>query len=344
MRPIIGAEPTHQPGCRTHSGRRRPQRGHACRPAPSAKYPPAGEGHPTVHRPHRAARGSRPPGRARPEPALVAGTPRPRSCSRASTRRCGTRSAATRCSCSARSARSGSRRWPRTPTSSAGSARRRDDLQDYLDGRPLVPGRRSPRPPARRRRPAAIAYFSPEYGITAVLPQYSGGLGILAGDHLKAASDLGVPIVGVGLLYRVRLLRAVAVPRGLAAGALPGARPQRAADLAAARGRRQRAQGAGRPARRAARWSRRSGRRRSAGCRCCCSTPTSRTTSRPSARSPTASTAAAASTGCSRRCCSASAASARCAPTAGSPARPRRRCSTPTRATPASSASSASAS
>ncbi|WP_166392327.1 alpha-glucan family phosphorylase [Nocardioides ochotonae] len=52
------------------------------------------------------------------------------------------------------------------------------------------------------RLPAAIGYFSPEFGITAVLPQYSGGLGILAGDHLKAASDLGVPIVGVGLLYR----------------------------------------------------------------------------------------------------------------------------------------------
>ncbi|MDH2415434.1 alpha-glucan family phosphorylase [Nocardioides sp. CER19] len=50
--------------------------------------------------------------------------------------------------------------------------------------------------------PRAIGYFSPEFGITAVLPQYSGGLGILAGDHLKAASDLGVPIVGVGLLYK----------------------------------------------------------------------------------------------------------------------------------------------
>lgn len=49
--------------------------------------------------------------------------------------------------------------------------------------------------------PAAIAYFSPEFGITSVLPQYSGGLGILAGDHLKSASDLGTPIVGVGLLY-----------------------------------------------------------------------------------------------------------------------------------------------
>jgi glycogen phosphorylase len=48
----------------------------------------------------------------------------------------------------------------------------------------------------------SIAYFSPEYGISHVLPQYSGGLGILAGDHLKAASDLGVPLIGVGLLYR----------------------------------------------------------------------------------------------------------------------------------------------
>ncbi|MTE23870.1 alpha-glucan family phosphorylase [Microbacterium sp. ZXX196] len=49
--------------------------------------------------------------------------------------------------------------------------------------------------------PAQVAYFSPEFGIAAALPQYSGGLGILAGDHLKAASDLGVPIVGVGLFY-----------------------------------------------------------------------------------------------------------------------------------------------
>ena len=50
--------------------------------------------------------------------------------------------------------------------------------------------------------PVRIAYFSPEFGITEVLPQYSGGLGILAGDHLKAASDLGVPLIGVGLLYQ----------------------------------------------------------------------------------------------------------------------------------------------
>ncbi len=55
--------------------------------------------------------------------------------------------------------------------------------------------------------PRSIAYFSPEFGITEVLPQYSGGLGILAGDHLKSASDLGVPIVGVGLFYRAGYFR-----------------------------------------------------------------------------------------------------------------------------------------
>ncbi len=47
-----------------------------------------------------------------------------------------------------------------------------------------------------------VAYFSPEFGISAALPQYSGGLGVLAGDHLKAADDLGLPLVGVGLFYR----------------------------------------------------------------------------------------------------------------------------------------------
>ena len=49
--------------------------------------------------------------------------------------------------------------------------------------------------------PATVAYFSMEFGITGALPQYSGGLGILAGDHLKSASDLAVPVVGVGLFY-----------------------------------------------------------------------------------------------------------------------------------------------
>jgi starch phosphorylase len=52
---------------------------------------------------------------------------------------------------------------------------------------------------AMRSRP--IAYFCMEFGVHESLPIYSGGLGILAGDHLKSASDLGVPLVGVGLLY-----------------------------------------------------------------------------------------------------------------------------------------------
>jgi starch phosphorylase len=47
-----------------------------------------------------------------------------------------------------------------------------------------------------------VAYFSAEFGISEGLPIYAGGLGVLAGDHLKSASDLGVPLVGVGLAYR----------------------------------------------------------------------------------------------------------------------------------------------
>jgi len=48
----------------------------------------------------------------------------------------------------------------------------------------------------------AIAYFSAEFGLHECLPIYSGGLGILAGDHLKSASDLGLSLIGVGLLYQ----------------------------------------------------------------------------------------------------------------------------------------------
>ena len=50
-----------------------------------------------------------------------------------------------------------------------------------------------------RSRP--VAYFSAEFGLHESLPIYSGGLGVLAGDHLKSASDLGFPLIGVGLLY-----------------------------------------------------------------------------------------------------------------------------------------------
>ncbi len=47
-----------------------------------------------------------------------------------------------------------------------------------------------------------VAYFSCEYGLDECLPVYSGGLGILSGDHLKSSSDLGIPLVGIGLLYQ----------------------------------------------------------------------------------------------------------------------------------------------
>src|SRR4029078_11933814 len=46
-----------------------------------------------------------------------------------------------------------------------------------------------------------VAYFSAEFGLHESIPIYSGGLGILAGDHLKSASDLGIPLVGIGLYY-----------------------------------------------------------------------------------------------------------------------------------------------
>lgn len=52
-----------------------------------------------------------------------------------------------------------------------------------------------------------IAYFCAEYGVHNSLPLYSGGLGILAGDHLKSASDLGLPLIAVGLLYRYGYFR-----------------------------------------------------------------------------------------------------------------------------------------
>ena len=66
-------------------------------------------------------------------------------------------------------------------------------LQDYL-ARPSKFGDEFP-------KGAHIAYFSAEFGIDECIPSYSGGMGILAGDHIKSASDLGLPLVGVGLLY-----------------------------------------------------------------------------------------------------------------------------------------------
>lgn len=53
-----------------------------------------------------------------------------------------------------------------------------------------------------KHRGALVAYFCAEFAVHESLPQYSGGLGVLAGDHIKSASDLGIPLVGIGLLYR----------------------------------------------------------------------------------------------------------------------------------------------
>lgn len=81
------------------------------------------------------------------------------------------------------------------------------DLRNYLEKPRWYQG-------LKGEKPAAIAYFSPEFGIAAALPQYSGGLGILAGDHLKSASDLGVPLVGVGLFYRAGYFSQAISPDG----------------------------------------------------------------------------------------------------------------------------------
>jgi len=83
----------------------------------------------------------------------------------------------------------------------------RSDLSDYLEQPRWYQG-------LKGEKPAAIAYFSPEFGIAAALPQYSGGLGILAGDHLKSASDLGVPLIGVGLFYRAGYFSQAISPDG----------------------------------------------------------------------------------------------------------------------------------
>ena len=75
----------------------------------------------------------------------------------------------------------------------------------------MARARRLPRPPAlvaaERSLAGPVAYFSMEFGLHESLGIYSGGLGVLAGDHCKAASDLGVPLVGVGLLYRTGYFR-----------------------------------------------------------------------------------------------------------------------------------------
>ncbi|MDQ2099425.1 MAG: alpha-glucan family phosphorylase [Tychonema bourrellyi B0820] len=69
-------------------------------------------------------------------------------------------------------------------------------LDDYLNNRAWYRKQRG------TEQQECYAYFSMEFGLVKALPIYSGGLGVLAGDHLKSASDLGLPLVGIGLLYQ----------------------------------------------------------------------------------------------------------------------------------------------
>jgi glycogen phosphorylase len=66
-----------------------------------------------------------------------------------------------------------------------------------------------------------VAYFSMEFGLSEALPIYSGGLGMQAGDHLKTASDLAVPITGIGLLYQQGYFRQLLAPDGSQVEAFP---------------------------------------------------------------------------------------------------------------------------
>ncbi|MBQ3415190.1 MAG: alpha-glucan family phosphorylase [Clostridia bacterium] len=71
------------------------------------------------------------------------------------------------------------------------------DFENYIKSRNTWFSSKYP-----ENRDDLIAYFSAEYGLDETIPIYSGGLGILSGDHLKSASDLGIPLVAVGLLYK----------------------------------------------------------------------------------------------------------------------------------------------
>ncbi|MGW0174620.1 alpha-glucan family phosphorylase [Rhodococcus sp. NPDC003322] len=96
------------------------------------------------------------------------------------------------------------------------------DLDEYLDRPRWYQNQQA----KDRDLASGIAYFSMEFGVTEVLPNYSGGLGILAGDHLKAASDLGVPLIGVGLLYRSGYFRQSLTADGWQAEHYPSLDPQ----------------------------------------------------------------------------------------------------------------------
>ena len=219
------------------------------------------------------------------------------------------------------------RSWPTTRTSSPSSQAYMSNGADHWFQRRHAKELEGP-----------IAYFCAEYGLHESLGIYSGGLGVLAGDHMKTASDMALPLIGVGLMYRKGYFRQTIDADGHQEHAYPDYELVAPADPARARPARRAAHGQ-RPAARAATCSPPSGSSRSAGCPCCCSTPTSPTTTTPTARSRTSCTSAAARCGSTRSSSSASAASGRCGRWASTP-----RSGTSTRATPRSCSPSAPAS
>ena len=272
----------------------------------------------------------RAPGGARRQPLVQLGSARRARCSRGCIPGCGTRSATTR-------RRSSSASTSRSCIDAAddpvflGNFNRVLSAYDTYHNEPL-----------RRngsewlRSTDLVAYFCAEFGFHESLPIYSGGLGILAGDHCKAASDMRLPFVGVGLLYRQGYFPQTIDARGQPARRVHATRisttcrstPVQRADGSEVRvdvdlpGRRVIVQGVARALRpRELVPARHRSRRR---------------TTSTTATSPTSSTAATARRASSRRSCSASAACARSPRSSSSP-----RSGTSTKATPRSWSSSA---
>ena len=148
---------------------------------------------------------------------------------------------------------------------------------------------------------ARVAYFSMEFMLSEALPIYAGGLGNVAGDHLKAASDLGVPVVGVGLLYSQGYFRQVIARDGAQQALYPYNDPGQLPITPVRKpdGEWLRLE-IGMPGHRLwlRAWQAKIGR-----AACICSTAMTSPITRPTAASPASSTAAAPSCGCSKRSC-----------------------------------------
>ena len=191
----------------------------------------------------------------------------------------GRRPGTTRCCCWAPSSKRSWKTRPRTMPSWPTLSRRIEP--GAVPAWPKRRGFAAPMAPAAML--PLIAYFSAEFGLTECLSIFAGGLGILAGDHLKSASDLGVPLVGVGLLYQQGISASISTSRDGSRKPTPATtfiicRSSLVADAGrtAARGERR--------TRRPHRCMRRSGRCRWDACHSTCSTPISPSNARPEDR------------------------------------------------------------